>query len=738
MIVKKVANPLKSSSKATRIASLVDYIRTPESESATEKCIHAGARNFDARLPGAQTAEMIALAELGVRSRDPIEHYILSWREGEHPAPDQVEEAVDILLDEMGVKDHQVVYGLHADTDNTHLHVVINRVHPVPDIHPKTRELRFRVVKINRGFDREAAHRAGVRIEHAQHWRPDANKRYQVCGIDAHGKPVLERAPRGSDRQLQPGQQELDRERRIGRKSATRIAIETALPILEQAPAWQDVHARLARYAMRYEETERGALIRVGDQPVKASKLGRSATLAALEARLGPYEAADPDRTQRLRPRDAARLVRDADGWPRLHVALAERRTRYVLRGRGARIVGPGFDLKASEVSRLATIAALEKRLGQYQPPGPDALELLARPVPAPAAPAVDFADAVPLLLGAANWDEVHARLAERGMRYEKAGSGAHLVAGAHRKKVSDVSRKTTLGALQKRLGPFQPLAVDRPASPAPPVSPDDARLEEYLRERKAQEAARDEARLAEQRQAHADEEALRRQQENERARLLEHDWTRHGDALNAMRSVLAAEQAAQLAELREKRRRAREERRRRFPPWPTYEVWLRDRGQPNLAARWRHQSSPVPCFEGDRPVPAVPHDIRAYEARILGAHVQYRHRDTPDRVAFTDVGQRIYVHDARSHDAVLAALQLAAQKWGRFRVRGPEAIKDRCAKLAAMHGFQITNPELQDRIRKARLAASSRSGGDTRGPVPRPTRTPAPRSNTGGQGLGD
>ena len=61
---------------------------------------------------------MIALSQEAVRSKDTINHYVLSWREGEQPSPEQVEEAVSIFMDELGVKDHQAIYGLHADTDN--------------------------------------------------------------------------------------------------------------------------------------------------------------------------------------------------------------------------------------------------------------------------------------------------------------------------------------------------------------------------------------------------------------------------------------------------------------------------------------------------------------------------------------------------------------------------------------------------------------------------------------------
>lgn len=36
--------------------------------------------------PKSQTAEMIALSQEAVRSKDTINHYVLSWREGEQPS----------------------------------------------------------------------------------------------------------------------------------------------------------------------------------------------------------------------------------------------------------------------------------------------------------------------------------------------------------------------------------------------------------------------------------------------------------------------------------------------------------------------------------------------------------------------------------------------------------------------------------------------------------------------------
>ena len=42
--------------------------------------------------------------------------------------------------------------------------------------------------------------------------------------------------------------------------------------------------------------------------------------------------------------------------------------------------------------------------------------------------------------------------------------------------------------------------------------------------------------------------------------------------------------------------------------------------------------------------------------------------------------------HDSKSEASILAALQLSAEKWGRFGVRGSDAYKETCARLAAEH----------------------------------------------------
>ncbi|EBF0555871.1 relaxase/mobilization nuclease domain-containing protein [Salmonella enterica] len=527
MIVKKVKNPQKAASKAVRVSRLTDYIREPERENSQEKCIHAGARGFITDEPQSQTAEMIALSQEAVRSKDTINHYVLSWREGEQPSPEQVVEAVSIFMDELGVKDHQAIYGLHADTDNLHLHLAINRVHPET----------LKVVKINNGFDIEAAHKAIARIENAQGWQREQNGRYQVLENGELGREHIDK-----DKPRQPAQPKRDMENRTGEKSAERIAIEDGAPIIKKAQTWEQLHRELAAKGMRYEKTGSGATLFVGDVGVKASSADRDASLSKLQKRLGAYQPS-PQR-QQVAQREPEPIKPDVPGW------------KDYITGR-----------KAHYAEKNAAKLALDKRQEQ---------------------------------------------------------------------------------------------------------------------ERKQ---------IAEQQKARRDE-------------LMRGNWKGKGEVLNAMRSVIAAEQAAEKAALKEKHQKQREQHRQQFRPYPDLEQWQRMQKSPELAEQWRHRASEPQRIEGASGEPPTPRDIRAYQPEIVGQQVHYSRKEEAGAgggVSFVDKGKSIDIHDWRNRDSTLAALQLSAQKWGSFTVTGNDEYKAMCAKLAAEHGFKITNPELQERIQQER-----------------------------------
>ncbi len=279
MIFKKVPNPKKSASKAKRISGLSNYIAEPAKQKGREKCIHFRALGFVCKDLKSQQAEMLALATDATRSPDPINHYVLSWRGGERPTLKQADEAALMFVQHLGLTGHQAFYGLHVDTDNTHMHVMVNRVHPDSG----------RVVEINKGFDKKAGHEAIAKIEQAQGWSKERNRLYDV----ADGKVI--KRDRHAEGERQPTAEKRDREQWTGEQSAERIAITDAGPIIRTAQTWPQLHKALARLGMRYARKGSGALIFVGEIGIKASNVDRGASFTVLQRRLGAYQERSSD-----------------------------------------------------------------------------------------------------------------------------------------------------------------------------------------------------------------------------------------------------------------------------------------------------------------------------------------------------------------------------------------------------------------------------------------------------------
>ena len=252
MIVKKVPTSKAAAPKsmAHNVRALVDYISGPSAGGDGEKVEHRGAENLLNVDHGGQVEEMIDLAEVAQRSPQPVQHWIISWREGEQPTAAQADAAVATFLDEMGLAEHQVIYALHRDTKNCHLHLAVNRVHPDTE----------KVVTVNNGFDHEVAHRAIARIERDQGWQREDRALFL-----ARPDGQLERSrPRGVIKR-QPSGPARDFEERVGECSAQRIALEVAAPIIREARSWNEMHEALAREGIRFERKGSGAILRIGN-----------------------------------------------------------------------------------------------------------------------------------------------------------------------------------------------------------------------------------------------------------------------------------------------------------------------------------------------------------------------------------------------------------------------------------------------------------------------------------------
>ena len=522
MIVKKI-KPRQADGKvpgrAQYVRDLTDYMAAPDEG---EKLLLLGGLGFHSDDFVTRQIEMMSLAHEAVRSDLPVQHWVMSWREGEQPTPEQVEEAVSILLEEMGLVGHQAMYALHQNTDNIHLHLAVSRVHPETE----------KVIKVNRGFDYEPAHRAIARIEHRQGWQPESNALFRVL---EDGQVV--KAER-SKKSKEPARKARDMEARTGERSGQRIAAEELAEIIKASSSWAELHGKLAERGARFETKGSGAVILIGDTAVKASSAGRECSLSALKKRLGDFQPAD---------------------------------------------------------------ASVSTTARKPEPICPDAK----------------------------GWDDY-------------------------------------IGA----------------------------RKDHYARK------AREQAEL---RKRHDDERrALTEQQREQRHNVLQGDWKRKGEVLNAMRSVVASEQAKTKAELRERQRRERETLAARFPAWSDYEDWLALYFSTDDAADYRYRGHGPQLIEGDGDDVPQPRDIRAFMAEVQAGAVIYRRAaegEGETGVSFVDRGRQIDVHAWRDEAAALAAMQLGVQKWGKVRLTGNDDYKRMCVSLVVEHGIQVSNPELQDMI---------------------------------------
>lgn len=286
MIVKKIRNQKTGSTKAARVAGVANYIVGPQHGHSVEKCIHHEANNFFTDTHEGHVAEMIALAQDAVRSKDPIDHWVLSWAPNERPSVDQVREAVGLFLGHCGLSGHQVIWGLHDDTEHLHVHIAINRVHPET----------LKVIEINKGFQLNAAHQAIALIEKKQGWQSVENARYQT---NEQGELVTDRTTqlpkvnKDKSKPLEPTGFARDREIQTGQKSAQRIGIEQAAPIIANATSWKQLHEALATVGIEYRRDGSGAKLFIGETAVKASDVvDRKNNFGALQKRLGLYQPA--------------------------------------------------------------------------------------------------------------------------------------------------------------------------------------------------------------------------------------------------------------------------------------------------------------------------------------------------------------------------------------------------------------------------------------------------------------
>jgi Relaxase/Mobilisation nuclease domain len=236
---------------------------------AGEKVAWARAVNCGHDDPGWAVKHILSTQARNTRSKsDKSYHLVVSFPEGERPTRERIEDIEDRLCDAIGFGEHQRVSAVHQNTDNWHLHVAINKVHPTT----------LRNVTPVRDHFRLQAACAVLEIRHGLTQEPHTLDPQQSRENKARGRAA-------------------DFEARHGGQSFLTWTREQAgaalLAARDSGKGWQAVHQVAAAFDV--DVKLRGAGLVVSHKSdsrlhVKASDVDRGLSLKAMTDKLGPFE----------------------------------------------------------------------------------------------------------------------------------------------------------------------------------------------------------------------------------------------------------------------------------------------------------------------------------------------------------------------------------------------------------------------------------------------------------------
>lgn len=389
MIATRVLPRTASRSKVENISKTARYILGLDAneKDTTEKVTYWGSFNCDTISRESRellVKEMVDLSMYKPKSENPCDHFVMSLKEGERPEPKQADEAVMIALMYLGMSDCKVVYGVHENTENAHIHILINRVNP-------------KTIKINkRGFWKLALGKALATIEHVQGWKPERMAMFKVLengtlGIREIKNNRIEYISTGELPKI-PSQGKPKDSVEIAARSGFREAIN-------KARSWEELQANLNEIGGTLYTKGSGAVILVREtgEWIKASDVGKECSGKKLQGRFkreAPPEYKIVQDPPQDRPRkspaaaagEAHRMVksaftiaiekgfgdaiRGAKTWEEAQAKLNEIGGALYTKGSGAVIFVEETQkyIKCSSIGRDCSYMALEKRFGEPAP----------------------------------------------------------------------------------------------------------------------------------------------------------------------------------------------------------------------------------------------------------------------------------------------------------------------------------------------------------------------------------
>ncbi|QEM82701.1 TraI/MobA(P) family conjugative relaxase [Halomonas binhaiensis] len=263
MIAKHV--PMRSLGKSD-FAGLVNYITDEQSKEHRLGAVRL--TNCVAYSVQDAVSEVLATQFGNTRAKsDKTYHLIVSFRAGEQVEADTLVAIEDRICKGLGFGEHQRISAVHNDTDNLHIHIVVNKIHPTRNI-----------------------------IHEPYYPHQTLAELCEVMERD-YGLQQDNHMPRRRGAEARAA----DMERHAGIESLIGWIKRECLDDIKAAQSWGGLHQVMRDNGLELRARGNGLVIVAGDHAVvKASTLGREFSKPKLEARFGPFE---PDQAQQAKPR---------------------------------------------------------------------------------------------------------------------------------------------------------------------------------------------------------------------------------------------------------------------------------------------------------------------------------------------------------------------------------------------------------------------------------------------------
>jgi hypothetical protein len=292
MIAKHIAMSAAGKSSFTRLVRYLTDAQGKEVRTGivrTTNCISDSAQ--------AAALEILNTQTMNTRSTaDKTYHLLISFRRDENPDAATLAAIEDRLCDGLGFARHQRISVVHEDTDNLHVHVSINKIHPT----------RY---TIHEPF---VAYRILARL---------CDKLENEFGLQKDNH---------TPRQVGAENRASDMEHHAGIESLLGWIKRECKEQMLGAQSWEQLHTVLAEHGLQIHPRANGLVISADDgTTVKASSVGRELSKPNLEQRFGSFQAAPGQQvprkpTRRYQKQPVASSVDTTELYARYRAAQAE------------------------------------------------------------------------------------------------------------------------------------------------------------------------------------------------------------------------------------------------------------------------------------------------------------------------------------------------------------------------------------------------------------------------------